>query len=343
MTECQNGFTEALVLYTCGMSEGFGYKRIESRESPELFRATIGFDFVFTESEDGKKPYCVEINGERSGIRGIMDIPKENSTYLERLFADIRMRENTEYGRKQELWGEFMEEAGAGFFPMGEEMDKAVDRMAAKSLSKDPMFDNAVRNPEFIEVIASNKRMQQRVIPEEYRPRVYKLGEPTESQSDAWLLKPVRGIGGRDISIITDKMLEGLKELDPKEQKSVMEHLVIQEFIEPLGADMAAPGQKHNPACLRLIMDFKYLEDGTIEPSYEAAYQRVSPHTAHELLEGEVSESDVYVVNKATGAASAAASADEKRMAHEAAEAIIHKLAESYREHLDSEAVRRAA
>ena len=60
-------------------------KSNESKESPELFRASLGFDFVFAKDKSGElHPYCVEINGHDTGVTGVQDVPSEQLPKIHR-------------------------------------------------------------------------------------------------------------------------------------------------------------------------------------------------------------------------------------------------------------------
>lgn len=66
----------------------------KSIENKEFFRATLSFDFIFISNQKGEKGIkCIEINGEDSGIFGVLDLPKKKGDFLQKLFAEIRGRD----------------------------------------------------------------------------------------------------------------------------------------------------------------------------------------------------------------------------------------------------------
>ena len=309
------------------MNEGpRAYRKIESRESPELFRASLGFDFIFVEDADGvKQPYCIEINGSDTGVKGVQDIPKGDIPEMTRLFASIRSREDSEFVRKNHLGGDILTDLGTGDFPVSsDEVKKSIGEFVKASLAKHQMFSHAIENPHEIDIVTKDKRVQRDYIPEQYRPRAYRKGESTVSSTGYWICKPAFGVGGNGIFIVTSEELARVT-ADPTQAEAVAQY-AIQECLDAVGADRAAPGMEQNPASLRLLMDFVYREDGTIETLYETAYQRVSQFgTDHPRMLH--SKEEVRIVNKNRGALSAAASPRESELAHKAATEIIHALA----------------
>ncbi len=68
----------------------------EKKESQELFRASIGFDFIFVKDDLGRKmPLCIELNGQDTGVFGYTELENIDST--KRIVASIRTQFNQEY------------------------------------------------------------------------------------------------------------------------------------------------------------------------------------------------------------------------------------------------------
>lgn len=108
---------------------------------------------------------------------------------------------------------------------------------------------------------------------------------------------------------------------------------VVQEFIPPEDAQEGDYKYVRHPASMRLLMDFRYLEDGTIAVDFKSAYQRIATESAPKRpYRASVEKNEAYIVSKSKGAYSAPASAEETSMATEAAEAIIKRLAEGYKQ-----------
>lgn len=303
-------------------------KRHEGRKAPEVFRASIGFDFIFSMKDGKRRCYCVEINGDDSGITGVVNLPPGAIDTTRRLITDIRNRVNPDY----EAWHQRHARRIKAEFPERGERGRLLrERMMREIIAADrstPYVPHAFQNAPFIRRVTSDKRALDALVPKEHRLRTYKPGESKESATGVWIVKPRFGPGGKGMHFLDneefEEFLEGLPEHDRKVPGSADE-IVAQEFAVPTGADNAEPDR---PASMRLLMDFVYREDGTIDTSFEAAYQRVSPHsTENENMRLE----KVFVVNLARGAEPVPASDAELTMARAAAAKIIQKLAQQYK------------
>ena len=305
----------------------------ESAEKKELFRASLGLDFIFSKDETGnKRCFCVEINGDNAGVAGVGSIPKGDIDEAVRGAAYLRDTRNPKRLEKADKAKAIMYDLDTGEFPVsGSEAKEEILDYVRKSVLKEPLLSHAFRNPPFIQDIASRKDLQQQYIPAEYAPRYYREGESMISSTGFWICKPRSGISGKGIVILDDSQFAMNRSVLKKER------FIAQEFIQPLGADKAQEGMKDNPASLRLLVDFKYLKDGSIEKGYETAYQRVSPFSGKDISRGihGASREDIYVVNKSREASSVAPSEEEVRLAREAAEKIIRNLAAGYEKSLE--------
>lgn len=297
----------------------------EGTESAELFSATLGFDFIFSTGTDGRKHcYCIEINGDNSGISGIQDIPKGGIDDAKRVVAKVRGAFNPQFMRMRAIIGDFLD----GEFSATPEGHKQIEKFLIQQQEKTPMFEHAFRNAPYITAIARNKLTQYQFIPRENRPRIYHGGESKESSTGYWVCKPKNGTQGRDILIMNNKEFEQLF------RGGMEQHNIAQEFIHSSGAERAPKGMRKNPASMRFLMDFRYLQNGDIVPVFEAAYQRISPFAGNstEISKrmGDGARESLLVQSKARGALSVPASEEEIRLAREVAGKIIRNIARGY-------------
>lgn len=292
----------------------------EKREQKELFRASLGFDFIFFLNEKGeKKALCIEINGQRTGVRGYAEVTSvdKNSQFL----AKSRMTVSHKKKEAIQLAKEKVQRAERAYISE-EGVKQLAEEEKNQILSDVRLFEYAFENPAFIEDVANNKAKQEAFIPEEYRPR-YWQGDGDISKTGFWIIKPNTSFGGRGITIVSQDEL-------PKALANIREELgiiggetlfTIQEFYEALGAERAPEEVAKNPASLRLLIDFQYLEDGTVRKIQQVAYQRVSPQeTDRQNLE------ETAIVNFSRGAKAVEASREEIQQATAAAEGIIQNI-----------------
>ncbi len=311
----------------------------EGAESPELFRASLGLDFVFYKDAAGKKQCaCIEINGDDSGIAGVEKIPKGQIDETRRILARLRDTRSSKLREKTTKANEIIDDINSGAFSVSPEAKKKIGEFIRKSIDKEAFFPNAFRNPSFIQEVTLDKSSQPQFVPREYMPRVYQEGESRKSSTGYWVCKPRRGRTGKDTFILTNAEFQGL--FLPTVSPLWKEVYFVQEFIQPCGAENAPEGMKDNPTSMRLLIDFIYRENGNITPVFETAYQRISPlHPTDLRLLGDsngVARENIYIVNKSRGAKSAAVSKEELNLARPIAEKIIHNLAEGYRKSLEA-------
>lgn len=278
----------------------------------ELFRATLGFDFIFSCVDGEKIPLCIEINGEDTGLKAVENIPKGDLTEEERERVKIRMT-HTEERIKLSAYAESLNIAG-----------KSEDRKEAWARARNVHgFVHAFRNPAYIrEIAGKDKKLQQNFIPPDNRPRAYQEGGSPVSRSGFWICKPIAGRKGQGIKIVSNEDFE-----DSFIKKGLENGYIAQELIRACGAEKALINMKENPAALRLLMDFIYFEDDNIEEVFTFAYQRVSQFSINEQIASSVSLEEIYVVNFARGAKAAVASETEFLLAHAVAIKIIHNIA----------------
>lgn len=297
---------------------------LETSEARETFRGSLGFGFIFVTDQGGtKRCYCVEINGERTGIAGMGDIPKGEVNQSIKDVAQIRTHYNPAYRKKLRLANEVLGSLNAS--KVGK---MKITEYINKSKAKDSLLTHSERNPKLIEKVALNKRLQHTYIPEGHRPREYRPRTDPESRTGYWIVKPASGQNGIGIFIFSNE--EFIREV--VENKDIdIDMFVIQEFIQADSADNADEEHNTSPASMRYLVDFRYLSDGSIEEVYKGAYQRVSRDPRHPLSELSIGDrSTVYIVNKTRGALSVPASDEEMRLAKELADQIIHNLAAEY-------------
>jgi hypothetical protein len=320
----------------------------EGRENPELFRASIGFDFIFIQGEDGRRHIrCVEFNGDNSGIAGVQSLPSGAISKQQRYFAASRNRGS-----------HALEESHIQFDTLNEALVEAMGRRDTTEINDlqhkigehikkhktIPMFEYAYKNPPFLNQLASNKTLQQAVVP----PYLYPLTARTRSDlapNKRWVVKPSDSVRGEGIYIMTTQQIQNVLLLMEKEELSPEDFFrdnSIQEMEMALGAEGAQDDLKNHPACLRLLVDFRYMHDGTIQLDNMAGYQRVSKYAPDQLgnrgflpnkqfVMHPISLEDIYVVNHSRGASSVAMTDTERDGALAAAKEIIENLAKEYK------------
>lgn len=144
--------------------------KVERKESPELFRASLRFDFMFAQGKDGKRHcLCIEINGHNSGISGVQDLADIEMDKMHKMVAKVRAHDNLETRRKFALYSEVIKDLRSGDFKPSPEARPKIIEYLQKSADREPLFKNANKNPDFIEGIADDKWLQEKYIPEEYR------------------------------------------------------------------------------------------------------------------------------------------------------------------------------
>jgi hypothetical protein len=306
------------------------FKKFESKESKELFRATLGFDFIFTlDAEGNKKIMCVEFNGETSGIAGMREIPGEELGHQQKILSDIRGTKAPEFRRKHALGTEIVDTMRNNTFQASSpNVTVEILNYLRDSHNRAPMFTHALENPPEIEKLTQNKQTQQAYIPEEYKPMTFDetAEHRQKSASGYWILKPISSRGGEGVHLATE---EELDEVMANKEKWFRPYL-IQEFLPPTGAEKVPEELKGHAASMRFLLDFTYSEDGTITPMYQTGYQRVSPVDGTNRL-GKFDMEEAFVVNRNREALSFPASEHELALAREAALAIISNVGAAYK------------
>lgn len=308
-------------------------RRHESKEAREVFRASLGFDFIFTRLPDGtKNPVCIEINGEDSGIKGVQELDDTTVNTTAKLISKIRGSVSPELKKKHNIGKQLIESMDEGTFQASSpEVEQKIHNHIRRVIDSEPLFSHAFQNPTMLEAVAGNKRFQSTYIPVDNRAQMYDPKKYTNSKSDKWIIKPNTGRGGQGIRIVDTAELPGIfKEWREKSEGiDIDSFFTIQEFIVPEGADLAPENEKNHPASMRLLMDFVYLADGTIQKGYEMAYQRVSSYPS-DGVRAVHKPDDVYVVNKSRGARSVPASPEETESGRQVAYQIIRNLGSAY-------------
>lgn len=301
---------------------------IEKETPKELFKATLGFDFIFNHAPSGElRCFCIEINGQDTGVKGVEDIPKGEIDETHKVLANIRATTNPEMARRYKIGNEILADLHDKIFQPSDEAVGKIYEYLKKSMRAQPTFKHAHHNPDFIEEITRDKRLQEEYVPPEFWPRTWHAGESTNSSTGWWVLKPYWSRGGDGVRIASNK---NLAEIVSSETEDVLERYVVQEFVESDGLSVRAQA-------MRLLMDFQYLSDGTVVPTFITAYQRIAPYAPTDWVTKEgkkVTNEDAFIVNRARGATSAAASEEEVALAKVVAEKIIHSIAEGYKAHL---------
>lgn len=300
-------------------------RHFEVNEGNEAFRATLGFDLIFVRGEDGEKQcYCIEINGEKTGVLGMEDIPEGQIDPMLKYMAKIRAEMNPKRIRKADLAEEIDAELNASTLGT-----LKIHEFMKKSVEKEKLFEKSEKNPPFIEKLSRDKRLQQQYIPEGHKPREYAPGESPLSSTGYWICKAVHGQGGRDVYVLTNGEFARFLEAHTEDQN----YYIAQEFLHAEGAELAPEEFAENRASMRFLIDFRYMEDGTMEPMFQTGYQRVAASSTRLPIDFQSRDErqEHAVVNKTTGALSFAASKEELDAAKVLAAYIIHNIAAAYK------------
>lgn len=280
--------------------------------------------------------YCIEVNGHDSGVGGVQDVPKGQMDSTQKILAGLRAEVNPEMRRKYAIANEIMRASQSGEFNHSPEAREKIEAYMKKILRTEPTFKNAYKNPDFIEDITRDKWLQEKYIPKEYAPHTWHEGESTKSKTGWWIIKRRNSRGGDGVHVVSNKEFGAsfTKEVD------FIADFVAQEFIPSAGAEMMPESIGKRAASMRLLLDFRYLENWSVQTDFATAYQRVAPYTASQeksasgtMLENE----DKFIVNRHRDAVAVAASPEEIEMARTAAMEIIQNIAAGYRKHLKRE------
>lgn len=276
-----------------------------------LFRATIGFDFLFAKDGDGRKRiFCLELNGEDSYIP-VDEIEGWDVDEATRERVRTRMTYNPERVRRA-LHAE----------SLGPDVTPEIKKQAWAHTRAVHVFENAVRNEPHIKNLVDSKKSQQPLIPCKYRPRSYARGESPLSSTGFWICKPSGGQRGKGVHILSnDAFAEQFVGTELEETH------VAQEFITALGADKAPESMRDHPAVLRLVLDIEYIENDTITELFSWANQSISPYSTKDIESGHSME-EVYVITVAERNAKVVpVSKEEFEMAYNAGLEIIRNIA----------------
>ena len=292
----------------------------EQIPSPEVFRGSIGFDFIFVQQPDGtKKPYCIEFNT-GAGVRGLTELsdPNNKAASTTKIMAKIRAHEDPSFtAAANELKERFQSGTPAeNIMSRGQNMDD-FERLHAQ-LENTQRYPNGYKNPEWLHKTFSNKTAGNEVIPVQYQARKHRsIDEEPRSSTGLWIVKNISGAEGFDIEILSDAELT---DRISREGIGLFNRYVVEECLPASGADLAEAGDAAAPASLRLLLDFRCLEDGSVKIDFGTGYQRVA--------NPEAATSDPRIVNHSTGAKAVPASKEELAKATEIATEIIKNIAQ---------------
>lgn len=304
------------------------FSTIEHESNPEkIFRASMGFDFIFNQNGSKRSIKCIEINGDDTGIYGISKITPANIDKSLRLIARIRAHNTPEVhfsNMKILKIYQLLENRNSTL----SDTEKCVLRLEAYYLSKSRLFSNAYKNPNFINIITSCKENQPKVIPSRYKLRTFAPGRDYHPESNIWIIKPNKGSRGDGIFFLEND------DVNIHYQNLSKNRYVIQEFIYPSGADNAPQELSGNAASMRYLIDY-VCESGRITKTFEAAYMRVAPTSGSTNILSEDFR-DSYIVNLARKAIPIPASVKELDMARQAASSILSVINSRYYEYMDA-------
>lgn len=306
----------------------------ESYNRPELFRATLGFDFVFTKDESGAlECFCIEINGHRSGIHGMQKLSKTHRNTTHGIMVDVRSRLNLETIQKLERGVSAMNALEE--FNLSNDLYRKIVKTIRKETRKNSLFVHAYFNPDFIEKIANDKTLQAQYIPKEHAPRQWRKGDSHVSSTGLWVAKGKNSSGGRMVQVYTNDTFKDFLAFAEKEKLDLEKAGVIQELIPAAGALRTRGNRRNHCASMRFLIDFRYLKDGTIVPTFITSYQRVAP-----FPKTGVPAKGSHIVNFSSGSYVAQSSKKERAMAFSVAQKIIHNIGEAYEKSLPDELLR---
>ncbi len=299
----------------------------EQLPTKELFKASLSFDFVFGIKDGQKHPFCIEINGEDSGIAGAQKLPGLDST--KKILAGIRdQRDHYALTKNRKAAGVVRDIKNGDFSMTPEGAKKLTTFLRTQYHDKVKMFPNAYINDVGLQSIADDKSKQSNFIPSENLPRILTIDDTDHhSESGYWIVKPNLGIGGRGIQVVSNLEIDSVL---AEHRDALQKNYTIQEYVPSAGADMAGPERSEHAASLRLLIDFRYLESDDIDITYAFAYQRVGDVPVNITSSSNKEREETVVINLARGAEAYEASPNEYTMAYEVALKVIHNMAKSY-------------
>lgn len=307
-----------------GSKKWFDNKTKEREKNPELFRASIGFDFIFYKDKEGvKRIKCLELNGENTGIFGVDAIEKGKLDKLHRILARIRTQYHPKVLRFNQIIREMRENQKFEWYPYDKQHHPRVYDYTLNAKRNIKTIQYSYKAPPVLEMMFKDKTFLPDIIPAEYRIRQLSIQElsakPFEfpkdiSGVDNWILKPANGSLGEGVKLVpSSQFLRVMNSSRNFAETFINGIYVAQEYVKSNGADNSN-GEKMQS--MRLLWDVRVFEDGKFEIDFESGYQRVSNN---------------YVVNKAQGAKSVSLSEAELAIGREAAEAILRRVVEVYR------------
>jgi phenylpyruvate tautomerase PptA (4-oxalocrotonate tautomerase family) len=335
-------------------------RKIENKEGKVLWLGSIGFDFGYRKfnDENGQEKeewFCFEVNGSNSGI-GMERVPKDKVNYLEKLFARIRGRyDKAKYKERLELAKKIddalkingnpitkdeMERMEIGY--SSHDLYRKVHEYINRALWRAIYPPTAHDNPKFIRHILDNKVLHRTIIPDKYKPEhlndEYGGYFPyAKTTSGKWIAKPKDSAKGIGIEIFDDepdrkKLIIKITEHYKKTMgpDTTLADVVVDELKETSGAQEAVGSDAEGrPASIRLLLDFRVLENGEVIIENGNAFQRVS----------QIKDDDNarYIVNSSTGALSFHASTHEKQKSVEIAKEIIKNITVAYLMHKEQQ------
>jgi hypothetical protein len=305
-----------------GSKKWFENKKLEQKRNPEVFRASIGFDFIFHYDESGEiKCKCLELNGHNTGVFGVSEIKDGKFDKLKKILSSIRAQYSDEALRDNQYMREMAENRKIGWYPYDKRFHDRVNRYIAGSKYKRKIIKHSYTAPRNLEMIFGDKVLLPDLIPEEYRIRQFSISElsaqpfvlPKDISSDDILIfKPALGIQGKGIGFSTAEEFQDVMNSNDEFRHAILVKYVVQKFIKSKGADNSI-SENLNKQSMRLLWDVRVFTSGDFEVDFESGYQRVSSG---------------IVVNKKLGARSVTASEREFELARKAATEILKRIIE---------------
>ncbi len=303
----------------------------ESMENKELFRATVGFDFVF---DKNGTPYCVEINGNNSGIEGMRNLKDKHMDSTMRIMANIRANRNNKSRGAIKTYNNALGDAHKDTYGNITKKSDIINLSFLRTAIKEPIFKNANKNHQILQEILDNKSLQTEFIPKQGRPKYYSMYEiATLEDNKLYIVKKNDSARGKGVHILYGWQIKD------KADTTRIENILIQDFIEPADAENGPPD---HPASLRLLIDFRVTEKNGVEPMYITGYQRVSEYTSDNIDADIASRDDVYIINKSTGADSYTMSENELKAIMPLALGVLNNLTDYMKhnlKHTESDAI----
>lgn len=233
-----------------GSKKWFENKKLEQKRNPEVFRASIGFDFIFHYDESGEiKCKCLELNGHNTGVFGVSEIKDGKFDKLKKILSSIRAQYSDEALRDNQYMREMAENRKIGWYPYDKRFHDRVNRYIAGSKYKRKIIKHSYTAPRNLEMIFGDKVLLPDLIPEEYRIRQFSISElsaqpfvlPKDISSDDILIfKPALGIQGKGIGFSTAEEFQDVMNSNDEFRHAILVKYVVQKFIKSKGANRYA-------------------------------------------------------------------------------------------------------